>query len=167
VSLLTSATTCEEVRSVLGVSSTELPDAMLEQPIHDMHLVLALEDIVPAIPEYYMYTMSTATKTADQLRFIGLVSLFAPYSVAKRLLTSLPMFAVQTLTDGRASFSRQSGLGIYDHVRDDVSAVLSDTIIRLKASYYKASGVVDTSVARITPFLTVGAFRGKDPVTNK
>jgi hypothetical protein len=166
VSLLTSATTCEEVRSVLGVSSTELPDATLEQPIHDMHLVLALEDIVAEIPEYYMYTMNISAKNADQLRFVGLVSLFAPYSVAKRLLTSLPMFAVQTLTDGRASFSRQSGVGIYDSVREDVAAVLSDITIRLKASYYKASGVVDSSIARVIPTLSVGALRGIDPVTN-
>lgn len=159
-------TSFQEVRAVLGVSATELTDATLMQPMWGTTVVLALEDVVLEIPATYDAVASLPVKTADQKRFTALVELFAPYAIAKQALTSLPLFAVQSLTDGRAGFQRSSNATIYDDLRSDVQAAMADIQARLKACYYRMTGLSDTTTANVMPVLTVASPRGLDPVTN-
>ena len=161
-------TTHSEVRAVLGVSATEMPDKVLSHPMYDLQVVLALESVAEGIPTLFntLLAVSSNALTSDQKRFTGLVGLFAPYAIAKHLLSSLPMFAVQALTDGRAGFDRNTDASIYDKVKADVSASLSDIKLMLAASYYKASNLAEPTVAVRMPVLTVLSVRGVDPVTN-
>lgn len=161
-------TSYDEIRSVLGVSITELTDGALSQPMYDTHVLNALEDVAAGIPALFntVTAMAIGTATPDQTRFVGLVSLYAPYAIAKQLLTSLPMFGIQSLTDGRAAFQRNSNAGIYDDVRDSVVLVLADLRLRLAATFYKATGA---TVVQTPPVMQVFARSTgilRDPVTN-
>lgn len=161
-------TSYDEVRAVLGVSSTELPDRTLAQPLYDTHAELALEDIAPTLPTVYadIVALPSGTATAVQLRLQTLVQLFVPYAVAAKLLTSLPLFAVQSLTDGRAGFDRQDNGNIFEGVGEDVKAALADIVARLKASFLLVTGLTPTEATVTMPTLTVASLRGLDPVTD-
>ena len=167
MSLLT-YTQFSEVRAVLGVSATELTDVTLSQPMYGLHILLELEAVAPGVPELFatINAINGNSATKEQKRFVGLVGLFAPYAIAKHLLTSLPMFAVQSLTDGKASFSRQNGVAIYDDVKLDVQTALADIRIKLKSLYYTLSGSAEPVVATVLPVLSIASLRGVDPVTN-
>lgn len=161
-------TAYDEVRAVLGVSSTELPDRTLAQPLYGVHAVLALEDVALTLPAVYaeIATLPDGTATALQARLLTLVRLFVPYAVAAKLLTSLPLFAVQSLTDGRAGFDRQDNGNIFEDVGEDVKAALADITARLSACFYAVTGETPTATAITMPVLTRAALRGLDPVTD-
>lgn len=165
---LTTYTTYEEVRAVLGVSATELPNAVLSQPLYDFHMRLAFEDVAEGVPAMYemIKTLQVSVTTDAQKRFLTIAGLYAPYALAKHLLTSLPMFAVQSLTDGRASFDRPSNIAIYDDVKADVTAALADLLARFRAVYFLLSGVVPAAVTRVRPTLVIASRLATDPVTN-
>lgn len=159
-------TTYEEVRATLGVSSTELSDKVLSQPLYGTFAQLALEDIALDLPRLFDTIMLATTPTDAQARLAALIQLFVPYTLAKKLLSSLPLFAVQALTDGRAGFDRQRDANIYDNVREDVELVLADVTARLKAAYLTVTGVSLVEKVMTIPTLAVASLRGVDPVTN-
>lgn len=165
--MLLTYTSYAEVRAVIGVSATELPDTVLSQPMYDTHLLNALEDVAVGIPALFIAisALSASAATADQTRFLGLVSLFAPYAIAKQLLTSLPMFGIQSLTDGRAGFTRLSDSAIYDDVRDSVNLVLTDIKLRLAVVYYRVTSLTATASVTIKPVFSLSAGILTDPVT--
>lgn len=164
---LTLYTSYAEVRAVLGVSATELPDEALSQPMYDAHLQNALEDIAVGIPALFdtISALPAGTGTENQKRFVGLASLFAPYVIAKQLLTSLPMFGIQSLTDGRAGFTRLSDAAIYDDVRDSVNLVLGDIRLRLASLYFKLTGLPVAQSGSVVQVFAVSAGILTDPVT--
>lgn len=168
MSLLLTYTSYDEIRSVLGVSATELPDGALNQPMYDTHVLNALEDVAVGIPALFVTVtgLPSGTATADQTRFLGLACLYAPYAIAKQLLTSLPMFGIQALTDGRAGFQRNSNAAIYDSVRNDVLLVLADLKLRLAAAYYAATGSTVAVVPSVTQIFATSTGILRDPVTN-
>jgi len=161
-------TTFDEIRAVLGVSATELDNDDLNQPMYDLQVILALEAVAPGIPALFttLNSLSSGTATVPQARFIGLVSLYSAYAAAKHLLTSLPMFAVQALTDGRASFDRNTNVSIYDNVKAEVRSTLAEIGLLLRASYYATTLQPEPAAAVIRPLLTMLSTRGIDPVTN-
>jgi len=155
-------TSYNEVRAVLGVSITELPDTVLSGSIYGTLLTLALEDINVSIPAYFVTVSALPSPTTSQTRFLDLVRLISPYSTAKELLTSLPLFAVQSIGDGRAQFTRQTD--VFADVRDGVDAALMSLRTRLLASY---AGLTATSITvRPNLVMTVASALGFDPVTN-
>lgn len=157
---LTTYTTYNEVRAVLGVSMTELPDTILSQPIYSTLLDLALEDVNVNIPAHFATVSALPTPSSAQNRFLDLVKLYAPYSTAKELLVSLPLFSVQSLTDGRAEFTRQND--VFEDVRDGVESALLSLRARLSASY--AGLTVTSATIRPTLVMTVASALGFDPV---
>lgn len=159
---LTTYTTYTEIRAILGVSSTELTDSVLSQPAYDFLLTLSLEDIDAGLPAKFVEILALPTPTAEQTRFLNLVKLYAPYSTAKELLTSLSLFAVKQLTDGRAEFQRQDD--VFADVRDGVESALISIRARLAASYAALTSIVVTE--RPTMLLTSRAAIALDPVTN-
>jgi hypothetical protein len=159
-------TSYDEIRAVLGVSATELTDEALNQPMYDTHALIALDDVVVGIPTVFDTFSELSVKTEAQTRFIGLVCLYVPYAIAKQLLTSLPMFGIQQLTDGRAGFQRNSNAAIYDSVRTSVQLVLGDIKLRLAVSYYGVTDTVAVSSSSVTQVFAISTGILRDPVTN-
>ncbi len=162
---ITTYTSPAEIRAVLGVSTTELPDTVLLLPIYSTLVELAIEDVNPDIPsQFAIVSAITPPLTAKQQRFLDLVKLYAPYALANELLVSLPLFAVKDLTDGRASFGRQSDP--YADVREGVQGSLQNLRVRLGVAYQALvpGAAVDIAVATFTTATTAGL--AIDPVTN-
>lgn len=160
---LTTYTSYAEVRAALGVSETELPDSVLALPMYETLAVTDLEDVYIGIPAKFIELSALPSRTATEQRFVDLTRLFASYTLAQNLLTSLPLFAVKHLTDGRAGFDRQTD--IYADVRDGVQGMYNVVKSRLTAAYK----VVEPSIAGYVPSsfaYTTNATLGTDPVTN-
>jgi len=159
---LSDYTTFLEIRAALGVSSTELPDEVLAIPSHEVIATMALEDVSALIPDYYVTMVALSSKTKDQQRFIDLVKLYTTYVIAKSLLTSLPLFSVRSLTDGRASFERF--VGPFQDTRDGVDASLISLKYRLAAVY---TALTSIGVAPRASFIVaLSSSLAIDPVTN-
>lgn len=160
---LSTYTTPAEIRAVLGVSATELSDDTIALSIYATNTELVLEDINTALPTNFSAVSALPTPTTTEQRFIDLVKLYVPYVVAKQLLTSLPMFSVVSLSDGRAEFSRNADA--FADVRDGVDAAISSLKYRLSALY--ATLFPGSSVAtRTTPVNIAGVGLAINPVTN-
>ncbi len=159
---LSTYTTPDEVRAALGVSATELTDAVLAIPSYVLVATLALEDINVGLPALYTTTVAIPTPTPDQQRFIDLTKLYATYSIAQNLLTSLPLFAVKALTDGRASFERIADP--FEYIRDDLPALLAALKLRLAAIYTTLAG--GSAYVRPTLLQVLATGLSLDPVTN-
>lgn len=163
---LTDYTTYAEVRAVLGVSTTELPDTVLAQPQHAIMLTLDLEDINTGIPALYttVSALPEVSRSADQQRFYDLARLTAAYAIARNLLTSLPLFSVSRLTDGRAEFERQKD--IFEDVRKAVNAMYDKLRLKLSAIFVVLTPSQPV-YASVTQVFTAATGLATDPVTNE
>ena len=156
--------TASDVRAVLGVSITEIPDATLALAMFDNLVSLELEDISVDLAADYATVNAIVSKTAADLRFLKVVTLYTTYLYAARCLEQLPLFAVQSLTDGRASFTRQSDP--YESVKIGIAGMLSSLKARLLSAYAALypnttlPGVAGTFTSTLSTGLAV------DPVTN-
>lgn len=161
---LSTYTTPTEVRAALGVSTTELRDVTVELAMNVTFLEGDLEEVAEGIVEEFATVsgISEGSRTAAQKKFYDLVKLYAPYQIAKRLLVSLPMFGVRSLTDGKAEFQRQDDA--HQDVRDGIDAALTSLTFRLRLAYQIATGATPT--ARPVFSTTVGVPIATDPVTN-
>lgn len=160
--MLTDFTSYAEIRAVLGVSSTELPDSVLAQPQWVALLSVDLEDLHSNLETLYL-SYTTVPTDRDMLRFYKLTRLYASYVVAQILLGTLTMFSVQTLTDGRASFTRQTD--IFADVREAVTGMLTTLKVKLSAAYVI---LTPTETAFTTTSFTYTTSTGiaTNPVTN-
>jgi len=153
-----------DVRAVLGVSVTEIPDATASLTLFDNLVSLDLEDIALTLSADWATVTAITSKTAADLRFLKLVTLYTTYLYANACLHQLPLFSVQTLTDGRASFTRQADP--YESVKDGIAGMLSTLKARLLAAY--AVTFPDTSLpVVVSTFPSIrAATLATDPVTN-
>ena len=122
-------TTYADVRAILGVSSTELTDSTLSLNTYSFQAELALTDIYASLPALFSSIKANPAPTSAESTLENVVTLYYGYTVAKLLLSALPMFSVKTLDDGRASFSRQND--VFSDVRDGVDSALSSLKARL------------------------------------
>lgn len=156
-------TTSEEVRAVLGVSKTELPDATLLLPIYEAGMLEDLAKIDPLLKATLdnLMTAVPAPTAVNEVRFVRVAKLFMAYSVAMQLLNSLPMFSVKSLTDGKAEFSRQSE--VIDTMTANITKMWGSLRNTLQVLY--GTLVVFTPVAATLPTLSAGVTL-TDPVTS-
>jgi hypothetical protein len=133
---LTSYTTYDDIRAVLGVSDDDLDDATLALEVYESFLVMDLEDIRVDLPELYTTTTEIASPSAGQIRFIQSTRLFATYSVAKQLASSLPLFAAKEVTDSKAGVTR------FDSPYKDVILALARDYERLRTRLIQALNVL-------------------------
>jgi hypothetical protein len=157
-------TTYAEVRSVLGVSATDINDTVLAQPQWSTLLDEALIDVSASVSTLYATIAGTAegSRTANQQRFYNMARLYASVAVAKELLTSLPMFSVQRLADGKAEFDRFADA--YKDVREYVLGLFKSLKIKLAAmTLVLEPTAIVYSAATLT--MVVGVPLGTDPVT--
>lgn len=161
---LTDYTTYAEVRSVLGVSTTELPDTVLAQEQWLSLFNIDAEDIHSNLLTEYaaISALPSLSRTAAQKKLYELVRLFASYTSAKNLFSSLELFSAVRLGDGRAEFERTADP--YDSVRNGVLATLAKIIAKLTAAYQVFNPAVP-SYTTPTYSHILAAGLAKDPVT--
>jgi hypothetical protein len=161
---LTTYTTYDEVRAALGVDAKELEDATLGLDMYSHGLLAEFEEIHDDIETNFatVDAIDEGTRTSVQARFWRAAKLFAVYAVAKHLLSSLPLFAPKSITDGKAAITRDSNQpheltakrisAQYDRFR----ALLED-----RHSEYRGSGAVEV----VRPVYAVASVPTSDPVT--
>lgn len=161
---LSEFTSYEDIRAALGVTSDELEDTTLSLRLYDFSLRADLNSIDPELIATFRIVESQSDPDEASISFSEMTHLFATYSVARHLLTSLPMFSFKEVTDGKASDVRFS--------QNPYEA----TIERVEASYQQyrpqlanlLAIVKNGTGATITPtlrtFLSVSS-PSRDPVT--
>lgn len=157
-------TTYDEIRAVLGVSKTELADATLALPIYDPLASIFLDEVNPNLETRFSEVSALPSKTLAQQRFLDLVKLFVNYKIARELLTSLPMFSVKALSDGRAEFQRQDG--VFDDLKDGIDSAVTSMKYRLTASFAQLYPSEQIPVTYVRPSITSSVGLAIDPVTN-
>lgn len=163
--MLTKYVQYEEVRAVLGLSTTELPDATLALPMYETQLVLSLEGVGLAVPETYntICEIGVDSRSADETRFYDLTRLYSAYAVARSLLTSQQQLTASRLTDGRAEFQRN--VVSWEDIKDGIDQALTALGFRLNAALLV---LVPTEEERasVIPVLTSAVGLATNPVTN-
>lgn len=172
--MLVDFTSYAEIRAVLGVSATELPDSVLEQPQWETILNIELEEISDNLATKYAYIVEmyggVFIEPPDGLlkkerKFYELTRLYAAYVLAKNLLTSLPIFSVQQLTDGRASFTRQTD--IFADVRDGILGMCTTLKSKLSLAYLAIDSTATAAAySANTLSYTVSTGLAISPITN-
>ena len=162
--MLTEFTTGDEIRAVLGVSTEELDDVTLVQPLYEHLLELDLEDVGAGLTAQFRTTSAIVypSRTANQEKFFRLARLFSAYAVARHLLVSLPYFAEFRVQDGRAEKERVQDP--FEKTRDGVTAGFGALRLRLSAAYTALVG--GTALVRTAVTLVVSTGITLDPVTN-
>lgn len=161
---VTTYTTYDDVRAVLGVSDDELEDATLALEVYASGLTLDMMDIGTTLPSTYSATLAIdeGSRSADEQKFLLLASQFATYQVARTVGSVLPMFA-QSITDGKAAMSRFSG------------APYKDVMARVEGEYARIRNELEGIFATLTggsvtvaasPTYLVAAAPSIDRVTN-
>ena len=159
---LTDFTSPAEIRAILGVSSKELKDETLALSVYARELSFDLYDISPDL-EATDLALPPSGKTTAQQRFYDATQLFSAYATCQRLLTSLPLFAPKSLTDGRAQFDRQ--IDPLQDVREGVDASFQLAQKRLRETFEALTSTPVTAAP--TVFRTIMGSTGiaVDPVT--
>ena len=131
-------TTCDDVRSLLGVDDAELKDATITLDVNLLDLEDNLYAVAPDLTTTFLdiKAKDEELRSVEEAQVFRLTKLFATYSLAHTLATSLPMFGPKSMTDNKASFSRFSGepyekvlsriLDRYAYYRDRLLAALED-----------------------------------------
>lgn len=110
--MLTDYTSYDTVRALLGVGRFEVTDTTLGLAIYENQFLLDLEGLDGGVgaarTEYARIAAISppSTRTSTEARYFMLVGMFAGYAVAKELLTTAPMFAPKTISDGKADKTR-------------------------------------------------------------
>lgn len=160
---ITSFTTFNDIRAVLGVSSDEIEDATLSLDIFELNLTSELEDIGLALVSDYSTVAELTTRTAVQERFYQATRLFSAYAVAFQATGSLPLFSPKDISDGKATVSRYAD-SPYKEVIKKVTAQYEKFKLKLEKAYADF-GSNSAPSRTVLPFFNV-ASGARDPVTN-
>jgi hypothetical protein len=161
--MLTDYTTYAECRAALGTNADEIEDATLALPMYELGLVADFEDIHASLPADYLTIAAIApeTRTAAEKAVYEAARLFAPFSVAVQLASSLPLFSPKQITDGKAGFARYAD-SPYKEATKRAKEQFDRHRGRLATKYatYKSS----SAPTALRPFLR-GIAPTSDPVT--
>ena len=160
--VLTDFTSYDEVRACLGVSEEELSDETLCLPLYAEAMQIELEEVSSAIPADFATVAAIAegSRSDAENRFFAAVGLFSAYAVANQLGTSLPLFSPKTITDGKASFSRDAAAPFKETLKGVAKSYERfRSLLASRYATYKSSSVT----AVVLPFLSV-IIPAKDPV---
>lgn len=156
---LTDFTTYPEIRTVLGVSDDEISDAELALPIREAELWMDFDAVSPNLIDIHELYKNAPSPTPPQRRIVRAVPVFAAYSVARRLLVSLPIFAPKKITDGRAELERIADP--YKHIRTELPLALQGVIAIIEQAL---EDLGEGTVIAALPIIAVSSL-GIDPVT--
>ncbi len=161
---LTAFTTYADIRTVLGISSDELPDEDLALETYLFGLMSELEAVSPTLESDYVVAASAVTNntaTETQKSIYRAARLFATIQVGLAAAYSLPLRAQKSLTDGKAGVSRFTGTP-YKDTLENLQILLAQARVSLESKYALFTG--GTVVATIPSFLSV-VTPAVDPVT--
>lgn len=154
---ITTYTTYNEIRAVLGVSDADIEDSTLALAIYSNLLNSDLESINSNFISLHQTIAGEASQTDAQQRFLRNTSSFATFSVAKSLLAAMPMFAVEKMSDSKATGER------FDEAQ-------KDTAKRIEAMYDSSRAALIASVGEVgssaTTTRTFSLFAVSSPATD-
>lgn len=161
---LTAYTSYDEVRSALGVSIEELPDSELALPLYEVGLKVELKLIGPTLISDYDTALQTPSnsRTDAETDLVDAMKLFATYSVAKQLTTSLPLFSPKEMSDNKAMMVRYS-----TDPYKEVKAGVSDKEAKYR-EYLTTTWAAYNSTTRVSStrrWFAISASSTIDPVT--
>jgi dihydroorotase len=148
---ITTYTTYEEIRLVLGLSPKELTDRELSSPMYENILSLAMAELVipsavgsGTTPQIYATVAALAenARTTNQQKFYDLLRLYSAYSIANEVAVALPLRAPKMIADSKASLTRFSPEATFQ----DVISKINDRLASLK---YQIEHIGSTSVTSL------------------
>ena len=159
-------TSYDAVRAVLGVSSEEIDDDVINLPLYEVMLSEDLLDLSGSIQTDFITVrdIPVGTQTDIEKRFVRVMQTYASYQVASTLLGSVALFAPKDITDSKASVTRVNDP--FKTLKEDVLASLVYIRTRLLTAYdaYSPTYAAPTAVTRT--FITSTGL-AIDPVTNE
>lgn len=160
---LSTFTTADEVRAVLGVADTELEDATIALPINVIQLQFDLTDIDAGLEATYIAKKEIlpASRTPAEQLLVDTVQVFSAYAISRTLLTSLAAFAPARILDGKAEVERV--VDPYAGVREGVLATFEALKKRVVSAYTAITGTTTATATSRSYFLAAGL--NTNPVT--
>ncbi|MDI1362516.1 hypothetical protein [Methylotenera sp.] len=163
---LTSYTTYNDIRAILGVNPKELPDADLALETYLFELETKLQEVGTDLIAKYTEAAAavlTATETSLQKGLYRAVRLYASSSVSLSVAYSLPMRAQKSITDGKAGLDRFTGTPYKDTV-DNLLNLAASYRDDLAKQYILSAGGTPATITTIPAFMGVSS-PSYDPVT--
>ena len=162
--MLTDYTSYAQIRATLSVTDDELQDSNLELPFIYSKLLDNLEELSVDMQAVYegLYAQPPEDLSANEEKFIRRMGVYATYQVAVQLLDSLPLLAVQTEQDARASYER------FEKPFERVDASVRATFAVAKKKLIEAFNTIATTpiaVNTASRVYTSAVVPSYDPVT--
>lgn len=157
-------TSFHEVRAALGVSDEELSDATLSLPMYEVSLLAEMREISATFRSQYAtaHLKVPADRSEEETWFIQTARLFSTYSVARHLLSTLPLFSPKEISDGKAHQTRYST----DPYKATISAVKEQYERYRTVALAAFSSLQQVSnPARVAPVFLAISSPNSDPVT--
>lgn len=155
----------DEVRAVLGVTTSELKDDVLNLPVYEMGLRRELIRVSPSLPAAFSTVNSIVDpKTETQQAFYDATRLFAVYATAKQAGASVALAAPKGLTDDKSGFDRFADAPYKDVLNrvDTAYAAARQDLVDAYSAYAGASS--DNGFYGLPSGMIVSS-RVTDPVT--
>lgn len=161
---LTSFTTYNDIRAILGLTAEELPDADLELETYLFDLERGLSEVGDNLLTDYEASLTAYTantSTAQQSALYKATRLYSAIHVSLKIAYSLPMRAEKSVTDGKAAVFRFSDTPV-EQMIEGLRGLAATASTNLKSKY--ASFLGATSVNTLPSFMAV-VSPSTDPVT--
>jgi len=161
MSRLTTYTTYDEIRAILGVTNEELEDSTLELDMYSLALMMELLEIDEGIET--LFEVKDALQTPETLdnNFLRSIRLFSAYSVARQLCASLPMFGPKQITDSKSSITRFSTDPYKETVRE-----IKEAEEKYRKRLIEAIKALNAStVDPVSSIFILGIQPSRDPIT--
>lgn len=167
---ITTYTSYDTIRAILGVSAKEIKDATLGLPLFETQFLLEMGDVDQGggavISQYNtIAALTPSARTAQQQQLLNLVNMLAAYSVGRQILTGAALAIPVRVTDGKAELERFDTQN-FDKVREGVLLSYGQVLRRLKAvivALVPSAQVLDNTAR--THILSAGL--ASDPVTGQ
>jgi hypothetical protein len=154
----------DEVRAVLGLTTSELKDEVLNLPVYAMGLRRELIRVSPSLPAAFSTVDAATAPTELQTALLEAAKLFAVYAVAKQAGASVGLMAPKGMRDDKAGFDRFSDSPYRDVLNrvDEAYATSRQDLVEAYAAY---AGATATSGLYALPTGFAAVTRSVDPVT--
>lgn len=154
----------DEVRAVLGVTTSELKDNVLNLPVYEMGLRRELIRVSPSLPAAFSTVNSVDPKSELQQALHDAVRLFAVYATAKQAGASVALAAPKGLTDDKSGFDRFADAPYKDVLNrvDTAYAAARQDLVDAYSSY--AGAATATGFYGLPSGMAISS-RTYDPVT--
>lgn len=104
--MITSYTSYDEIRAVLGVSDDELSNETLALGVYYSALKIAMSEVNDDFAAFLSNLKEKTLLSSRESLFVDYGVLFCTYAIASHLGASLPMFGLKDMSDSKASASR-------------------------------------------------------------